>query len=340
MNGQSVAPLRYIVTPTLKDISDQDMVDFDTVEAEPVMAELSAENDQVSGTERFYNYILHSHAVAAAELGSVTGTEGLLGSIKNGVSKVIQMVKDFFKWIWSFFSAKEKKIDNKLETLDQRLKDKGVKAEEIRYPNGTYFIYPKPGKPVKDLGWVGETNKRVAKGIANVNTYAAKLTELLATLERMAKDHKPVGDLTKEVIAYNGKIRGIFGAAGKDKATFITQDDFHFGPTKIQYHPNGNRRKDFQGATFTTTQSEVEEIRKETKANLALLKTMTVDLQKLEKTLVDTLTLLSNSKDIPSTVHTVFSRIVRNSLDDLKTFEYTLYKTLLTVTDLCRATVN
>jgi len=340
MNGQSVAPLRFIVTPTLKDISDQDREEFDAIEQQPVMEELSAENDQVSGTERYYNYILHSHAVVAADLGSVSGTESILDSVKNGVKKVIQMVKDFFKWIWSFFSAKEKKIDNKLENIDHRLKDKGVKSGEITYPQKTYFIYPKPGKPAKDLGWVSETNKRVAKGITNVNSYAAKLTDLLNTMERMAKDRQPVGEITKAVVGFNGQVRDIFDARGRDKATFITTDDFRFGPTKIQYNPSGNVRKDFHAATFTTTQTTVEEIRKETKANLVHLKTLTVDLQKLERTMVDTLTLLSNSKDIPSSVHKVFSSVIRNALEDIKGFEHVLYKALVTITDLCWAATN
>lgn len=340
MNGQSVAPLRFIVTPTLKDISDQDREEFDVIEQQPVMDELSEENDQVSGTERYYNYILHSHAAIAADLGTVSGTEGILSSLKNGVKKVIQMVKDFFKWIWSFFSAKEKKIDNKLENLDHRLKDKGVKSGEITYPQSTYFIYPKPGKPVKDLGWVGEANKRVAKGITNVNSYAARLTDLLNTMERMAKDHKPVAEITKATIDFNGKVRDIFDARGRDKATFITTDDFRFGPTKIMYSPTSNLRKDFHTATFTTTQTVVEEIRKETKANLVHLKTLTVDLQKLEKTMVDTLTLLSNSKDIPDTVHKVFSSVVRNALEDIKGFEHVLYRALVTITDVCNAAVN
>lgn len=343
MNGQSVAPLRYIVTPTLKDISDQDREEFDAVEAQPVMAELSAENDQVSGTEKYYNYVLHSRAVVAAELGTVTGAEGILGSIKNGAGKVIQMVKDFFKWIWSFFSAKEKKIDHKLQQVDFHLRDKGVKSGDIYYPQGTYFIYPKTvvGKPAGDLSWVTETNKRIAKGITNANSYAALLGEHLSSLERMAKDRKSVADMLTTTLAYQGKIRALFGnAATAEKATFITQDDFRFGVTGIVYNPTSTRRRDFQTSTFTTTVTTVEEIRKETVANLALVKKMTVDLQKLEKEMVDTLTFLKNAKDITSGVQKVFSRIVRNSLEDIRTFEHVLYRSLNTVGDLLKAAVN
>lgn len=343
MNGQSVAPLRYIVTPTLKDISDQDREEFDTVEAQPLMEELSAENDQVSGTEKYYNYILHSQAVVAAELGTVTGAEGILTSLKNGANKVIQMVKDFFKWIWSFFSAKEKKIDNKLQYVDFHLKDKGVKDGEIRYPQGTYYIYPKTvtGKPASDLSWVTETNKRIAKGITNTGAYATMLTEHLGLLEKMAKDRKPVADMVNATLAYQGKVRAHFGTStNTDKATFITQDDFRFGATRIAYLPTSTRRKDFQTSTFTTTSTTVEEIRKEAVANLTSLKKTTVDLQKLEKEMVDTLTFLKNAKDITSGVHKVFSSIVRNSLEDIKTFEHVLYRALNTVGELLKVAVN
>lgn len=343
MNGQSVAPLRYIVTPTLKDISDQDREEFDTIEAQPVMAELSAENDQVSGTEKYYNYILHSRAVVAAELGTVAGAEGLWSSLKGGASKVIQMVKDFFKWIWSFFSAKEKKIDNKLREIDYKLKDKGVKTGEINYPQTTYYIYPKTivGKPATDLSWVSETNSRIAKGITNSNAYATLLAEHLKLLERMAKAREPVADMVKATLAYNGKIRSVFGNSNTaGKATFITQDDFRFGATRIIYNPVNSRRRDFHKATFTTTVTTVEEIRKETVANLAQVKKMTVDLQKLEKEMVDTLTFLKNAKDITSGVHKVFSTIIRNSLEDIRTFENCLYRSLNTVGDLLKAAVN
>jgi len=343
MNGQSVAPLRYIVTPTLKDISDQDREEFDAVEAQPLMVELSAENDQVSGTEKYYNYILHSQAVVAAEMGTVNGAEGIWSSIKNGVDKVIQMVKDFFKWIWSFFSAKEKKIDNKLREIDHRLKDKGIKTGEIHYPQTTYYIYPKTvsGKPAGDLGWVSETNSRIAKGITNSNTYATLLGEHLNLLERMAKAFNPVADMVKATLAYQGKVREIFGkSATGDKATFITQDDFRFGIGRIVYSPVNSSRRDFHAATFTTTVTTVEEIRKETVSNLALVKKMTVDLQKLEKEMVDTLTFLKNAKSITSGVHKVFSTVIRNSLDDIRTFENCLYRSLNTVGDLLKAAVN
>lgn len=340
MTGQSVTPLRYIVTPTLKDISDQDREDFDAIAAQPLMAELSAENDQVSGTEKYYNYILHSQAVVAAELGSVSGSEGFFGSIKEGVKKLIQMVKDFFKWVWSLFSAKGQKIDQKLQSIDHELKDKGVKTGDIKYPRSTRFIYPKPGKPAKDLSWVSEANQRIAKGITNVGSYATLLTEHLGNLERMAKDHKPVGDMTGATLTYNGKIRSLFSTGGKEKGTFITTDDFRFGPIRVTYSPTGNTQKDFEGATFTTSQSAVEDIRKDSLANLKQLKALTVDLAKLEKTMVDTLTLLSNAKDVSSGVHKVFGSIIRNSLEDIRLFEYTLYKAVLTVADLCWATIK
>lgn len=343
MNGQSVAPLRYIVTPTLKDISDQDREEFDAVEAQPLMAELSAENDQVSGTEKYYNYILHSQAVVAAELGTVVGAEGLWSSLKSSASKVIQMVKDFFKWIWSFFSAKEKKIDNKLKQVENRLKDNGVKTGDIHYPQGTYYIYPKTvsGKPAGDLSWVTETNSRIAKGITNSNAYATLLTEHLNLLQRMAKDRKPVGDMVKATLAYQGKVRGTFGGSSTaGKATFITQDDFRFGATRIVYNPINSSRRDFHAATFTTTVTTVEEIRKETAVNLVQVKKMTIDLQKLEKEMVDTLTFLKNAKDITSGVHKVFSTIIRNSLDDIRTFENCLYRSLNTIGELLKAAVN
>lgn len=343
MTGQSVAPLRYIVTPTLKDISDADREEYDAVEAQPVMAELSAENDQVSGTEKYYNYILHSRAVVAAELGSVSGAEGIWSSLKDGANKVIQMVKDFFKWIWSFFSAKEKKIDLKLQQVDFRLKDKGVKSGDIHYPQGTYYIYPKTvlGKPATDLSWVTETNKRIAKGITNAGSYATLLSDQLKLLERQAKEHKPVADMVKGTIAYQGKIRALFGnTTTADKATFITQDDFRFGVTRIVYNPTSTRRRDFQTSTFTTSVTTVEEIRKEAVANLAQLKKMTVDLQKLEKEMVETLTFLKNAKDITSGVQKVFKAIVTNSLEDIRMFEHVLYRSLNTLGDLLKAAVN
>lgn len=343
MNGQSVAPLRYIVTPTLKDISDQDREEFDAIEAQPLMAELSAENDQVSGTEKYYNYVLHSQAVVAAELGTVAGAEGLWASLKSSSSKVIQMVKDFFKWVWSFFSAKEKKIDNKLKQAENQLKDNGIKTGDIIYPQGTYYIYPKTvnGKPAGDLGWVTETNSRIAKGITNSNTYATLLTEHLNLLKRMVKDNKPVGDMVKSTLVYQGKVRSTFsGSATTGKATFITQDDFRFGPTRIVYNPVNSSRRDFHTATFTTTVTTVEEIRKETVANLTQVKKMTIDLQKLEKEMIDTLVFLKDSKTITSGVHKVFSTIIRNSLDDIRTFEHCLYRSLNTVGDLLKAAVN
>jgi len=327
------------VSPTLKDISDQDKEEFDVIEEQDTLTKLSDENDRVSGTERFYNYILHSKAAVATSLSQVSGSEGLLDMAKDGVKKVIQMVRDFFKWIWSFFSAKEKKIDHKLVSIDIHLKDKGVKPGEHEYPQSTFFIYPRPGKPVADLGWVAETNRRVSKGITNVGTYIKDLTDLLNSMERQAKAGGPikVGD---GIVEFYGKVRKIFGTSGRDKGTFITTDDFRFGPTKIQYHPSANTRKDFRGPKFTTTQTAVEGIRKDSKANLVQLKALTVDVQKLEKVMIDTLSVLSTSKEASAPVRKLFTSVVRNAMDDIRLFENVLYRALVTITDLCVVAIH
>ncbi len=340
MSNEGVKPLRFVVSASLKDIYDEDMEGFDAVVDNAVMSKLSDENDAVSGTERFYNYILHNHPTAVTDFGSVSGSESLVDSLKKGIRALIQTVKDFFKWIWSFISGKEEKIDVKLKSVSHLLKDKGVKTGNIPYPNTAVFIYPKPGKPAGELGWVGDANKRIAKGISNAEAYADELDKLLQKLVHLTKQRSPTKEFTDTVIAFNGKVKDIFGLSGRDKGTFITTNDFSFGIGRIDYHPSANRRSDFKGVTFVTSQTAVEVIHKDAEINLNSVKKLTLSLHKLEKDIVDTLTLVSNYSEITSNTHKVFSNVVRDGLSDIKTLSTVLHKAIMAVADICRASIN
>lgn len=340
MTAESVKPLRFVVSASLKEIYDADMEGFDAIAAQPTLVKLSDENDAVSGTERFYNYILHNSPSIPVHLNEVAGTEGFMDTVKQAATSLLQTIKDFFKWLWSFFSAKENRLSDKLKSIEHRLKDKGVKTKDVRYPNDTAYVYPKLGKPSNDLSWVNETNKNIARGISNVNSYGADLTAYLKGLRKQVNGENHFQALIQSKAEFDRGIKNLFKISGEKKATFIAPNDAYFSNLQLKYSPMANDRRLFLNATFLPSTTTVETIVKDTTVNLKALKELTLGLQKVEDVLLET---IKGVIHVPGRMDNAVGReinlTVRTAMNNIRSFESILYKAIGTVAGICSAAV-
>ena len=338
MAVENVKPLRFITSASLKEIYDEDIEGFDAVVMQPTLLKLSDENNAVFGTERFYNYIFNNVPAIPTHMHEVTGTEGFIDAVKQTATNLLQTIKDFFKWLWSFFSAKENRLSDKLTNIDHRLKDKGVKTKDVRYPNDTAYVYPRAGKPGNDLSWVNDTNKNIAKGIRNVTLYGTDLTTYLKSLAKQVQGENHLQTLVRSKNEFDRTVKTLFKIGGDAKATFIIPNDCYFPHLLLKYSPMANDRRLFLNATFLPTVTTVEQIHKDAVANLKLLKELTLGLQKVEDVLLDTIQkVIHTPGKMDNAVGREINLTVRTAMNNIRSFESILYKALGTVVGICSA---
>jgi len=154
----------------LKDIYEGDKAGFDAALKERENTLLSRENDRVDGLESLYNFILsneHHH------LASVTGNESFIDWVKQTTASFIQTIRDFFKWLWSFFSGKKVATELGIHEAKRRVAEKGVTNNDVPYPAGVGLVYPLgSGKIANNLNWVDHSIDDLAKSAQFIADYA------------------------------------------------------------------------------------------------------------------------------------------------------------------------
>lgn len=255
MTPASAIPLRYVVTPTVKQLYDDDQEGFDAIEEAPVLAKLSAENDRVDGLEGLYGYILNNSA--SVPMDAVSGNEGFFESIKSGGNKLIKTVKDFFKWLWSFFGSKQKSIDIRTRSVNEKLNKNGAKDEDVAYPRSVSVIYPKPGKPDSNINWLGDSITNIVKGIDKATEYTNLLSKLhidshtVLTKETPEDSYKTITDRFKQGVATTFKLTN-------KPSDFVGKADLSLKDDRFVYHQNITAVRNVEGVKFRTTTSQLQ----------------------------------------------------------------------------------
>lgn len=175
----SVSP-RAINTPTLLEEYEADQKGYDQFADEDTVITLSREHDRVQGNEAFYKVLLNNLSTPT----SVTGNEGFMSTLKAGANKAIEVVKSFFKWLFSFFGGKKEVASRKAETLGLDLDKHGVKKGEIKYPSNYTVIYNLDGKPHNNLGWMHKALSEVSQSIESVKKYVSHVERTTADIAR------------------------------------------------------------------------------------------------------------------------------------------------------------
>ena len=347
MNTAAVAPLRYILTPTVKEEYDADEAGYSAAADEPKMEKLSLENDQVSGLEHLYGYILNHRERPSINLGLVTGEEGFFDLIKDGVTSLIETVKKFFKWIWSFFGSKSAAAEVRSKSLQERVRDHGVKDEEIPYPKTVLTIYPKPGKLEGNINWLSDVLTSLGGNVDKVGKYI-KLVEEYCTKTQAAL--KGDGDYTAVREALEKGVKELFKPDSNGKIAFGRNERLSFDEKtgKISLNsiqePNDRRK----GAKFRTTQSQVDTLLTAAYAERKRLDELTKDITTLEnpmvKALDDTLAQAKAANEEEAAKlrkgNDIIKEVVRVAMNNINVMETELYREYLAVLDIFTACVR
>lgn len=258
-----VKPLTFTVSPTVKEIYEEGEAEFIAAGEIPQMTLLSNENDKVSGLESLYGIILREHH-RKLPVSSVTGNEGFMDSVREGFKKIIQAVKDFFKWMWGLFAGKEKAAKDKLAKTEEALNKGGAKSGEIPYPKKAAYVYKKTGKPDNNLHWVKETLvdiiKVADKAIAYVKDAGTLMDAVTNATETSAMAR--MESLPKEL---STNIRALFNLEEHKPGFLLVGNDVILKEGRLTEDSAEYDIKRFMGAKFITTTDELRTLLKDTK---------------------------------------------------------------------------
>ena len=166
--SDTVLHLRYVNTPTVKEVWEASNPDSELVENDADVQELADEYNgagEVAGKEAYYQF-LQRHLQQVTP--NVAGNEGIWSAIKSGLTTMVESIKKFFKWIFSFFTSKKRATDQATEKLIKVLKEVGVKEGDVLYPKDYPAIWNAAGKPGGDINWLPVKVAEVGKAITEV----------------------------------------------------------------------------------------------------------------------------------------------------------------------------
>lgn len=348
MNTAPVAPLRYILTPTVKDEYDSDQAGYDAASDEPTMVKLSDENDKVSGLEHLYGHIINHRERPSTALGDVTGNEGFMDIVKSAANGVIETIRRFFKWLWSFFGSKAAAAEVKTRSLKNVARAKGVKDGEIKYPKNTLYIYSKTGRPEGNLNWLAPALQDLEHNTDKVEKYA-KLIEDYCNKVKTELSGK--GSYAPILSAFEQGVKDLFKPNGENLFTFGIPNNMRVSKEgKMTWEGVSVDRKRFQGATFQVNITQFNELVDKVNAVQAKLEQLTKDLTKLEDPMVRSLEAAlheaAGKGDNPEEQRLIkagideIKRMARTAMQNIGNLETELYRAYLAVVDILQASVK
>lgn len=256
MNSVNVIPLRHIVAPAVKELYEEDQEGYDAVMAEPVMNALSNENDRVDGLESVYGHILnHRPRVMTYE---VAGTEGLVSWIADGVKGLIQSVKKFFKWLWSFFSGKEAAVDVAKKQVKEKIAGYGAVDGPIKYPKDVIYLYPKTGKLDVNLSWLSMVMTNGTKAAEKGEKYIEELKALFSVIYNKAGKEGSSDELKGVVGSFKKSFEDLFGKEGQAVPNFIGSGTVLNKGGSLSFLTGSDQPRFQDGSTFFITTSQLK----------------------------------------------------------------------------------
>lgn len=328
MNLNGVPTLRYVVAPTTKEIYDSDKASYDALDEIPTLDTLSNENDTVDGFESLYGYVLQRRQYLPID--SVTGNEGFISFIKTTVKVLLVSIKNFFKWVWSFFGSKEKTTEIKSRTVGENLLKYGVNTGEIPYPKTTAFIYPTKTRPANNLNWLSASLTNMVKGVDKAQLYIDKLNKFVTPTISPGKEFHEL--LSGKIDAYQKEVNGLFGNSGKP-VNFLSVNDIRLSSGRLTYEMNGQSTHLIKGATFQTTDTQVKTLYAEYSVFKSKLSVLTKSITGLERGMVKTvefgLELVNAAGKEPAKSKEALSKLrntINTSMGNIKVLETALYR--------------
>jgi hypothetical protein len=322
MSSISATSPRFINTPTVLEDYEADQKGYDTQIEGDAPLKLSREYDRVVGFESLYKSLLEHKPVVFTD--TVTGTEGFLGSIANGTKALIQAVKDFFKWLWEFFTGKQSRLENKTEDLEDTLKVKGVKAGDVEYPLSVFELYTKASKPDPSLTWLETEIKTLAASIGKVENY---LDATRAFAQAVHSGTTQGTDLEQYLAAVK---------------THFAEGQHFFGPYKVKVNPEGRisteklaRDPRVAPGSFKTNLTQVRHLVDEIKGVQNKLETMVNKSVELENGLLKALGKVEETAELE-----VLRRHIRTSMGTIKELESLLFRGAGAAVNILKAAVN
>jgi len=219
---QPVLARRFINTPTVEALYNAENPESVVDAPDDKIEDLSDEYDQVSGTESLYYQYIFSHIPRKQDLDSVQGTEGFMSWVKDMVSSLITAVKNFFKWVFSFFTGKKEVAARKNKNLIEKLDKNGVKQHFTHYPAGYVSVWASKAKIPANLDWMKKAGEDWKKANAKTVEYINEIKKTVNTAEsvylKKGQLSKGKDELEKLFKDHHDAIVRIFG---KDPALFI-----------------------------------------------------------------------------------------------------------------------
>lgn len=219
---QPVLARRFINTPTVEALYNAENPESVVDAPDDKIEDLSDEYDQVSGTESLYYQYIFSHIPRKQDLDSVQGTEGFMSWVKDMVSSLITAVKNFFKWVFSFFTGKKEVAARKNKNLIEKLDKNGVKQHFTHYPAGYTSVWASKAKIPANLDWMTKASEDWKKANAKTVEYINEIKKTVQTAEstylKKGQLSKGKDELEKLFKAHHDAIVRIFG---KEPALFI-----------------------------------------------------------------------------------------------------------------------
>lgn len=348
MNTQPVTPLRFIFAPTLKEEYLADQAGYDAANDEPVMEKLSSENDKIDGLENLYGYVLNQRPRPAVE---VAGTEGFLDTIKKAASAVVQAIKDFFKWLWSFVGSKDKKVEQKQQSLKDRLTKNGTVDGNIPYPKSVALIYPKDeGKLDNNLNWLEGCMTDMITAAGQTEKFAGLIKDFCNQVNNMPSEG--IGERVVEGNkALREKVRGVFKADNESAIKFVKDKgltfDINTGKFGMSTSPNQQQR--VKGATFIAHTEQLKTLLNHYDKIKASLMTVYKACHALEESMIGTMNKIIDkaSKDAKDQgnqeMNQALNRVreqIRTAMFNIHALETGLYRCAEAVLDVIDASIK
>lgn len=334
--------LRSINTPTVMEEYAADQEGYDQVLEGPAASALSHEHDQVTGNENLYRALLSR--MAPIGVSDISGNEGFLETIKKGAAAGIQAVKDFFKWLWNFFTGKTEITKRKSEALSENLFKHGVRNGDIAYPSSVGWINTKKGTPEGNLNWLDGGIAGCSKATAHTDAYI----KLVKAFCGVAGGFMSADKQSALEEAYKSFLTS-------SRNTFVLPSDGTpgklFGTHQITMGADGKIKQDFVAPMFDAKKPpQFKTDRSAVTGLLDKVNTLTVDLEKLLKdaseletvfikALTNSTKSVANDSANKATVDLV-QGAVRAAMVNIKTLQTTLFKGQAAALDILNGCVK
>lgn len=339
---------RFINTPTLLEEYNADQKGYDQVIDDDVVVDLSREYDRVGGNEEFYKAIF-SH-VSLPDVAVVSGNEGFMASVLKGMSSVMQAVKDFFKWLFTFFTGKKEVSKRKTNSLELAINANGVSTDEIPYPPSYLNVYNKQGITDNNLGWMSGAFDDCLKAVKRVETYIKAVESKIesmtpALMERGAQGGSELNACAAELVKAGQDALGIekLGAPHTFYGLVDIQMDKEGKLKELPDPPNTTKNPKFR-----TDQVQVWALLKKHQELLKAADAMMQESVKLEKVFIKRLNKdMENIRKRDQVENATFSRtvsqiqaVLRHIMANLKLTQTIVFRTVFASLAILSATTK